>query len=268
MVRVKDQLKALSVVPSKLRGQNFVISPSVIDEILEFAKPNSGERLVEIGPGLGVLTRELIKIAPTAVVEIESKFCNKLKEDFPSLTIINDDIRNVSLDQFGDSVVVFGNVPYSISTDIIFHLIDQRRVVKRAILLLQKEFVNRLGAKPSTKDYGTISIAIQLWADVILGPVISGDSFHPRVEVDSRLIEIRFLEESRYPVEDHGWFRKVVKAAFSKRRKTLVNSLAASGLFSRELINNSLLAIKVDPMRRAETLSIREFVGLAQALKV
>lgn len=263
--RVKDQLRSLEVRPSKERGQNFVINPIVIDAIVGFGQPKEDENIVEIGPGLGALTEALARLPSLTLIEIEAKFCRELAARYPDAKIINADVRSVDLSDIGSDLVVFGNLPYAFSTDIVFRLIDQAQVVKRAVLLLQREFAERLAAGPGGRTYGLLSVSCRLWADAKLGPVIPGDAFHPPAKVQSQVVELTFLKAPRLPIPDILWFKRFVAACFLKRRKKLINSLAASGLFTKEKIAATLAACGVDQNRRAETLSLDEFAKLAEA---
>lgn len=264
--RVKDQLRHLEVRPSKGRGQNFVIDPTVTAAILEFGAPHPEEHLVEIGPGLGALTAELARFPTLTLIEIEPKFCAELGERFPGVRIINEDVRAVDFGGIGRDLVVFGNLPYAFSTDIVFHLIGAAPYLKRAVLLLQREFAERLAAAPGGRDYGLLSVSAQVWSEMRLGPIIPGTAFHPPARVESRVIELSFRREPRVPVRDPLWFKRVVSACFLKRRKKVVNSLLAAGLFQKEQILAGLAAAGVDPNRRAETMSIEEFFNLSEAL--
>jgi len=263
--RVKDQLRSLEVRPSKERGQNFVINPLVIDSIIGFGQPKDNENLVEIGPGLGALTAVLARHPNLTLIEIEERFCRELATRYPHVKVINADVRGVDLSEIGSDLVVFGNLPYAFSTDIVFRLIDQVAVVKRAVLLLQKEFAERLAADPGGRTYGLLSVSCRLWADAKLGPIIPGDAFHPPAKVQSQVVELTFLKSPRLAIPDILWFKRFVAACFLKRRKKLINSLTASGLFTKENIATTLAACGVDQNRRAETLSLEEFAKLAEA---
>lgn len=269
MTRVKQTLRDLNVTPRKERGQNFVIDPSVIQEITAFAAPQTDELIVEIGPGLGALTEKLCGIvsAPVTVIEIEPVFCDELSARFPGIKVICDDVRRVDITSLGESLTVFGNLPYSYSTDIVFHLVSYASHLRRAVLLLQREFVERMAANPGSRIYGALSIGCQLWADIREGPIVSGTSFHPPAHVDSRLVELRFLHEPRYHVEDLRWFRTVVRASFSGRRKMLSNSIRGLLRTDAAEARSILESAGIDPARRAETLSVEEFAGLSNALK-
>ena len=264
-MRVKEKLKELDVKASKSRGQNFVINDSLIDSIMNFASLNESENIVEIGPGLGALTKELYKIkSDIKVIEIEKKFANDLKQRFPKLEVINKDVREVDFSELGDNLTVFGNLPYSFSTDIIFHLIAYAPYINRAILLLQKEFAMRLAASPSTKSYGALSVACQLWAEPCLGDIFPGNFFHPPAKVDSQVIELKFYKEKKFNVKDSFWLQRFVKACFSQRRKKLINSLKSTSIFPIDKLEKAFVEANIDPNRRAETLSIEEFITLSE----
>lgn len=265
-MRVKDKLLQLGLTPKKGLGQNFLIEPAVIDQIEQFGRPWEVSHLIEIGPGLGALTGRLVKYAPLAVIEVEETFCDEIRKQYPSVRVIQSDVRSVSFSSLGENMVVFGNLPYSFSTEILFHLLAQAPSLSRAVLMLQKEFVERMAAAPGCKAYGALSVACQLRSDLRVGPVITGDCFYPSAGVDSRLVELSFLKELRYPVSDQLWLQKVVKASFGRRRKKLINSLTASGLFSRSVVERALLDCAIDQGRRAETLALHEFVDLAEKL--
>jgi len=263
---VRDRLAGMGVRPTKEMGQNFLIDAAVVDEIIRFGMPQAGENLVEIGPGLGALTQELSKFQHLTLVEIEEKFCADLIKRYPTVTVINADVRLLDLSQLGGELVVFGNLPYSFSSDILFLLLDAAAYIKRAVLMLQKEFVKRLCAQPGSRDYGALSIACQLWAGLRPGPVIAGDSFYPVAEVDSQLVELTFLKEPRCRVEDPFLFKRLVAASFFRRRKKIINSIRAAGAFNEIHLEKIFVRSGIDPNRRAETLSLEEFSQLGAEL--
>jgi 16S rRNA (adenine1518-N6/adenine1519-N6)-dimethyltransferase len=272
-MRIKDTLARLDVRASKARGQNFLIDESVVTHIFDQGAilPNTAQPIIEIGPGLGALTELLVNTGnPVTVIEIEEKFCDALQSKFPTLTIVNQDVRTVDFSSFGSNLIVYGNLPYSFSTEILFHLIEHRAVISRAVLMLQKEFVERMAAAPGSKTYGALSVGAQLFCDLTMGNVVPGNSFHPPTQVASRVVTLSFIPEGKYPVQDYAWFRKVVKASFLQRRKKIVNSLRASGLLQGKepliRIMQVFETLGFDPLRRAETFAIEEFVQLADAL--
>ena len=180
--------------------------------------------------------------------------------------MINADIRQFDLATLGDQLVVFGNLPYSFSTEIVSVLLEHSVRIKRAILLLQREFVERLAAKPGGRDYGTLSIGCRLHADIRSGPIVSGDSFHPPTAVDSMLVELKFLGSPRFALQDPLAFRRVVKSAFMKRRKKIINSMKSSGFYTTALLEEAFRTSGIDTNRRAETLDLEEFVRLYRLL--
>lgn len=263
---IKKDLRASGVRPSRQRGQNFLIDDNILSEIVSFAKPSFEESIIEIGPGLGALTEKLKSAENLSLIEIEPEFCRQLKIKYPHAKIINRDAREVNFSKLGSDLLVFGNLPYVYSTDIIFTLLDNRRYIKRAVLLLQKEFSERMAASPGGRDYGVLSVSLQLWAEVKLGAVVGGDSFHPATKVSSRIVQLDFLKESRYPVRDFAALKKLVKASFMQRRKKLANSLKGSGFYTAKQVSEALDLSAIDGARRAETLSILEFINLAEAI--
>jgi 16S rRNA (adenine1518-N6/adenine1519-N6)-dimethyltransferase len=264
--RAKDQLTDIGVRPSKQRGQNFIIDESVLDSIVEFGAPNATQSIVEIGPGLAALTKRLaVYGSKLSVIEIEPKFCQAISSEMPKVEIFNADVRSFDFSKIGKDLVVFGNLPYSYSTEIIFHLLDQHSSISKAVLMLQREFAERVAAAPGSRTYGVLSVMTQIRADMRLGPVISGDSFHPKANVESRLLELKMLAEPRFNVKDLVWFRKVVQAAFLQRRKKLKNSLKSSGIFANEeALDDALKRAQISPDIRAEKLSVEDFARLAK----
>ncbi len=263
---IKSLLRQLGVQPSKERGQNFLFDSAAIQAIIDFGKPKSEDNLIEIGPGLGALSAELQAVSELTVIELEKNFCAHLARAFPKIRIINQDVRLVEFRELGSELVVFGNLPYSFSTEICFHLLYSGDVLKRAILLLQREFAERLAAEPGGRDYGSLSVAARQWATAYLGPVISGSSFYPATKVESRLVELVFLGKPRVELKDSFLFQQVLRAAFFRRRKKILNSMQASKLFDSEKLVEAFHSASLDSDRRAETFSLEEFAGLADRL--
>jgi 16S rRNA (adenine1518-N6/adenine1519-N6)-dimethyltransferase len=264
--RAKDALRDLDLRPSKERGQNFLIRPEVVEAIVNFGAAPVGANLVEIGPGMGALTALLRDYQSLTLIEIEPKFCELLRERFPEARIINQDAREVDLSAIGDHLFVFGNIPYVFSTEIVFHLLKYRRVVKSAVLMTQREFAERVAAPPGGREYGSLSVAVQVFADVELGPIVSGDSFHPPTAVESRVMKLKFLDAPRFDVGDPLYFEHVVRGAFAQRRKKVVNSLLSRGRWSKEAIVGALEAAGVSLDARAERITIAQFADMARFL--
>jgi 16S rRNA (adenine1518-N6/adenine1519-N6)-dimethyltransferase len=264
--KTKRSLKDLNVRPSKGRGQNFSVDPALTAAIVEFGRPEEAATIIEIGPGLGALTEKLCFAGKKLIlIEVEESFCSELKQKYPNAQIINQKVQEVDFARFGDNLTVFGNIPYIFSTEIIFHLIQHSRSVKRAVLLLQKEFADRVAAPPGSRTYGVLSVMAQLWCEVRLGPVFDGTSFYPPPKVDSRILELNFRQKPLIPEQEIPWFRKVVQGSFLNRRKMLHNSLKASGLWT-ETSAPELLKIGITPSIRAEQLSISDLYKLSRVL--
>jgi 16S rRNA (adenine1518-N6/adenine1519-N6)-dimethyltransferase len=271
MTKVKNTLSQLGVKPSKTRGQNFLIDENLTNKIFLEGNISSSDNIIEIGPGLGALTKYIYKTVPHTAVEIEENFCEQLKKQFPELRIINEDVRKVDFSALGVDQIIFGNLPYSFSTDIIFHLVEYKSNIKRMVFLLQKEFAERMAASPGGKDYGVLSVNLQIFFDVKLGIEIPGNCFHPPTKVTSRVV---ILEPKKIPVVPENeieWFKKCVKASFLQRRKKIPNSIKSANIIHKsdahELIKKACEQINIDPNRRAETLSLVEFLSLSRSLK-
>jgi 16S rRNA (adenine1518-N6/adenine1519-N6)-dimethyltransferase len=260
---VKKQLKRLDVKPSKQRGQNFLLDETVIEQIADFGGPREGRKVVEIGPGLGALTKYLVDADSLALIELEEQFCGELQQRFPLAQIIQGDAREVNYSEFGSNVLLYGNLPYAFSTEIIFHVLTFRSVFESAVFLLQREFAERMAAGPGSRTYGVLSVMVQLVANVELGPVVPGTVFHPQTHVSSRMLKLTFPEGMKVDVQDIQQFRRVVRAAFHQRRKMIHNSLKSSGKVPKELVDVALEELSLDPSRRAETFSLEEFARLS-----
>lgn len=265
--RAKDTLRDLNVRPTKERGQNFLIRPEIPQAIVEFGNVPPDAQVVEIGPGTGALTEYLAGFKNLTLIEIEPNFCEHLATKFPHAKIINADVRTVDLSTIGSELYVFGNIPYVFSSEIVFHLIKCRTQVKQAVMMVQKEFAERIGASTCTRAYGSITVSAQLFADVELGLIVPGDAFHPPTEVQSRVMKLTFRETPRADVSDYDFFQVVVRAAFSQRRKKLPNSLMSQGRWTKERVLEALAKAGVSPDVRAETLSVETFAALTDAFK-
>ncbi|RMG42362.1 MAG: ribosomal RNA small subunit methyltransferase A [Candidatus Dadabacteria bacterium] len=266
---VREDLLKLKIIPSKERGQNFLIDPAALAGIVEFSDVSESDSIVEIGAGLGALTNELKHFPDVTAIEIESRFCNELSSRFPSVKVVNANVLEVAFEEFGDQLVVFGNLPYSLSTDILFHVIGQAYCIKRAVFLLQREFAERIAARPGTREASVLTISCQLRARTTLGMIVPGSSFYPQAGVESRLVRLDFYRELPYRIEDEGWFHMLVRAAFSQRRRKMFNALLSTGLLTKDLLEKAFSAAGLDRNVRAEMLTIEEFAEFAnQTLKL
>jgi len=252
--------------PRKRFGQHFLHDRGVVSRILDAFDPKPEETVVEIGPGLGALTRPLLERLPHLhVVEFDRDLVARLRADFPSerLSVHQADALKFdfhTLLSAAGKLRIIGNLPYNISTPLLFHLLDQQDVVSDMLFMLQKEVVVRMAATPGGKDYGRLSVMLQSRVQVEKLFDVRPGAFTPPPKVDSSIV--RLIPHAVPPVhiEDRPSFALIVQAAFAHRRKTLRNNL--KGLLAAETI----AAIGIDPERRAETLTLAEFAALANAL--
>jgi 16S rRNA (adenine1518-N6/adenine1519-N6)-dimethyltransferase len=265
-VKIQDVLRSLGVRPSKERGQNFLTDSSVPQAIIDQAALRPDDHIVEIGPGLGALTRTFPSQFPLTLIEIEDAFCEYLAKNFPHAEILHEDVREVDWSTFPQPLVVFGNLPYSLSTEIIFSILASYQHMRKAIFLLQKEFVQRMGAQPGSRTYGSLSVATQLRADVRFGPIVPGNAFFPKAGVDSQVVELRFSGKLKYPLNDLYWFERLLRASFHQRRRKILNSLQSSKIFTHLDLPKILETAHIAIDTRAEMLTVEEYVRLANLI--
>ncbi len=262
---------------SKSLGQNFLINPSVCPRMAELGGAAPGVGVLEIGPGIGVLTAELASRAEKVVsVEIDKRLLPVLEETLAgcgNVSIVNDDVLRVDLhrllaEQFaGLQIVVCANLPYYLTSPIIMHLLESRLPVRSVTVMVQKEAAARLCALPGTRDVGAVSIAVRYFSEPrVLFPVSRG-SFMPAPNVDSAVIRLDIRDTPPVQVSDEARFFRVVRASFGQRRKTLANALSAGLSLSKPEICSVLDAAGVPRTARAEQLSLVQFAQIAEGLK-
>ena len=270
-------LAARNLAPKKYMGQNFLVDPSTSEMIVRRAGVSPDDTVVEVGAGLGALSVPLARSAKTLyAVEKDRDLVEVLndvleKNQIENAIVINKNIFDADLaaiaEGAGGKLSVFGNLPYNISSQIVMWAIEHRRLLHRGVFMFQKEVARRIYAAPGSADYSRLSVMVQYCSRVKKIAGIDAHQFYPRPKVDSEVVEIRFEPEIVRPPADEKRFFEVVKAAFGKRRKTLKNALAGS---DRSLDNQTLGRIwqetSIDPGRRAETLSVEEFVELADVI--
>ncbi len=250
-------------------GQNFLVDEGVAAKIADAAHIGPDETVIEIGPGGGVLTAELLARAGRVIaIELDRRLCEGLKTSFAgssNLELVPGDALKYPYEGLECRVKVVSNLPYYISTPIITRLISARANVALMVLMLQSEVAARVAAPPGGRDYGYLSVMVQLYCEAKRLFDVPGAAFSPVPKVDSAVIRLTVLGSPRADCRDYAFFERVVSAAFSLRRKTLKNALRASNLFSEEGMA-SLADSGIDPARRAETLSVAEFARLADFL--
>lgn len=261
-----ELLRRHGLRPKKEWGQNFLGDESLLRALAALARAGPGDCIVELGAGLGHFTRALAATgAQVIAVERDRELAPILRGELPNVEIVEADAKSFDLravaKRAGQRVVVCGNLPYHLSSPILFHLLDQREAVRRAVLLLQREVAHRIAAPPGGRDYGLLSVLLQHVADPKLALLVPRHAFTPPPEVESAALVLEFFDKLRAEVRDEARFRTLVKAAFSQRRKTLRNSLRLMP-GAREALERA----GIDPQRRAETLSVEEFASVERAL--
>jgi 16S rRNA (adenine1518-N6/adenine1519-N6)-dimethyltransferase len=243
-------------------GQHFLTDRHYLARIVAAIAPRAGDSMVEIGPGPGALTEELARVVkPLHVIEIDRDLAAALRERFAAdeVKVHEGDVLEFDLAALGENLRVVGNLPYNISTPILFRIAGIAERVRDATFMLQKEVVDRMVAKPDTADYGRLSVMLQYRFAMAVAVRVPPGAFTPPPKVDSAVVRMEPLRASRPRARDEALFARIVTAAFSQRRKTLRN--ATKGLLEAAHFD----AAAVDPGRRGETLSVAEYIALADA---
>lgn len=256
-------------------GQNFLADPGTAEMITDAAEIRDTDTVMEIGPGLGALTLPAARKAGRVIaVEKDARLIPLLQAELDragitNVSVVHQDVLKADFSEpaAGARLVVMGNLPYNISSQVLFRLVENRAMVSRAVLMFQKELAERIVSPPGNRDYGRLSVVMQYCAEVETVLDIPGKRFFPKPEVASRVIRVRFFEERLLAPERERHLFRVIKAAFSKRRKTLKNSLAGPELQMTPAQASRVLArAGIDEKRRAETLDVPEFMELARAV--
>jgi 16S rRNA (adenine1518-N6/adenine1519-N6)-dimethyltransferase len=251
---------------SKSFGQVFLRDKNYTKRICESLKIE-GQDILEIGPGDGQMSAFLAdKGKFLYCVEIDTRLCNFLKEKFKDVSNIEinrGDILKYPFSKLGKKVVVFGNVPYHISNQLIRYLVENRKYIKKGYFTFQKEFVDKLVAVPSTKLYGFISCYIRFYAAVKKLFDIPAQAFFPSPKVDSAFVEIDFYSKNPYGIADENYLFDIIRRVFSNRRKKIVNSLP----FPKDKVKQILSSLKISPDARAENLSLEDYTAFVKIIK-
>jgi len=277
MTTPKEILNQYGIKPNKKLGQSFLIDINIINRIADAANISGDDIVVEIGAGIGVLTESIARKAKKVIaVEIDRNLVEVLKdnlEGFDNVEVHSGDILKFDFNSVAEThnskIKIIGNVPYNISSPLIFRLISFRPVISDFMLMLQKEIVQRLVSVPNNKIYGVPSVILQMFASVEKIFDVSATCFYPQPKVESSMIKGSFREKPFVPLMDEGFFTGLVKAAFAQRRKMLINNLKKSKLLeklSEADLKSALDAAGIDGKRRGETLSIEEFGNLSNIM--
>lgn len=261
---------------TKSLGQNFLIDDNIVDKIVAGAGIGPEDKIIEVGPGIGTLTREMASRAQNLMaVEIDKNLIPILEdtlEDYDNVKIVNEDIIKADIRGLidenlgGGPVKLVANLPYYITTPIIMRFLEENINVTDIVVMVQKEVAERMNAQPGGKDFGALSVAVQYYCDTEIVAKVPRYLFVPQPNVDSIVIALRVRPERKYKVDDEGLYFKVVKAAFGQRRKTLLNSISSMGNLAKDQVKEVLEEAGIDPKRRGETLSLDEFAILSNVI--
>lgn len=251
-------------------GQNFLVDERVLGKIVSSAEISKDDVVIEVGPGIGTLTQALAKEAYKVVaVEIDTTLVpilGELLSDFDNIEIINEDILKVDVNAIAEKypdkkIKMVANLPYYITTPIIMNVLENHIPVESITVMIQKEVAYRMKAQPSTKDYGSLSIAVQYYCEPYLVANVPQNCFMPRPNVDSAVIKLTVMDKPKVQVNNEKFMFEFIKAAFSQRRKTLVNCIFSSGLLtlSKDEIGKMLNGLGYDERVRGESLTLEDY---------
>jgi len=275
MTSIKQELAEYGLFPKKRLGQHFLVDRNILNKVIRTAQVGEEDVVVEVGPGLGEMTLALARLAKQVIaVEIDPKLAEILEKklaDCPNVEVVKSDILKVDFRSFfkkeGHRIKVVANLPYQISTPLLFRFIEAREVFSTFTLMLQREVAKRMAALPGGREYGRLSVLLQMFLDLSVRFFVPPSAFFPPPKVESAVVHMGWKAKPMVEAQDEEWFKKVVKACFGYRRKTLVNALKHSELPLPESVESRMEKIEIDPRRRPETLTIEEFIRLAEALK-
>lgn len=279
-VRTKEILEKYGFSFKKSLGQNFLIDPNILRNIVSHAKLKENSGAIEVGPGIGALTEHLAREAKKVVsFEIDQRLLPVLEDTlspYDNVKIVHSDILKADVAQVIEEempgiedIMVVANLPYYVTTPILMKLLNDRLPIRGFVVMMQKEVADRITAKPGTKAYGSLSIAIQYYVTAEIAMVVPKTVFMPQPNVDSAVIRLIKHENPPVKVIDEDFLFEVSRASFAQRRKTILNNLQnglVNGKQNKELILQALEKAGIEPSRRGETLSIQEFGKLADCL--
>lgn len=274
----KAVLNRYPFVFQKKFGQNFLIDPHVLDKIINAAEITKEDCVIEIGPGIGSVTQALIDNAGKVIsIEIDDQLIPILTEQFggcENFRLIHKDVLKVDLHKLiaeespNRRIKVVANLPYYITTPIIMMLLEHNLPIESITVMVQKEVADRMASGPGSKQYGAITVAMKYYCDTYLVANVPQNCFMPRPNVDSAVIKLTLHQESIVDINDEEQLLKIIKAAFSQRRKTLLNTLASNGNLglSKEEIKNILDESGIGASTRGETLSLDDYAMLSNCI--
>lgn len=279
-IRTKEILNKYGFSFKKSLGQNFLIDPNILRNIVSHANLTEESGAIEVGPGIGALTEHLARAAKKVVsFEIDQRLLPVLEDTlspYDNVKIVHSDILKADVVKVIEEempgiedIMVVANLPYYVTTPILMKLLNDRLPIRGFVVMMQKEVADRITAKPGTKEYGSLSIAIQYYCTAEIAMVVPKTVFMPQPNVDSAVIRLIKHDKPPVTVIDEDFLFEVTRASFAQRRKTILNNLQSGlqdGKKNKEMIIAALEASGIDPTRRGETLTIEEFGRLADTL--
>ncbi|NTW56307.1 MAG: 16S rRNA (adenine(1518)-N(6)/adenine(1519)-N(6))-dimethyltransferase RsmA [Chlorobiaceae bacterium] len=257
----KVEYKHTEIAAKKKLGQNFLLDRNITKKIAAVSGAAEGDNVLEIGPGFGALTREIAERCPVfTVVEKDPALAGFIRSEYPQVRVIEGDFLQVDLEPLaaGKQLTVLGNIPYSITSPILFRLLDFRRLVGSATLMMQHEVAERIVARPGTKEYGILAVQLQAFCDIAYLFKVGRKVFRPQPRVDSAVI--RIVPKKEDPVRNADGFRRFIRTAFHQRRKTLLNNLRET--YDTANVEPGILQL------RAEALSVKDLIDLFKKLSL
>lgn len=278
--RTQEILKKYGLSAKKSLGQNFIIDTNILEKIVKTGEVDDQTVVIEVGPGIGALTEQLAKKAKKVLAfEIDDRLLPVLEETlhpYEEVTVIHQDVLEADLKASvlphlspEDRLVAVANLPYYVTTPILMHFLESKLPIETMVFMMQKEVANRLAASPSTKAYGSLSIAVQYYMEAEVAFTVPRTVFNPMPNVDSAIVKLTRKKKPTIEVIDEKYFFAVVRSAFVQRRKTLWNNLTTAfgkDKDTKEKLEKAIEKTEIDRSRRGETLTIEEFGQLANAL--
>lgn len=279
-VRTREILDKYGFSFKKSLGQNFLIDTNILNRIVDYAELNGNSGAIEIGPGIGALTEQLARRSKRVMAfEIDQRLLPILEDTlspYDNVRIVHQDVLKADVQRYMqeeltgiEDIMVVANLPYYVTTPILMKLLEEKLPIRGIVSMLQKEVADRISARPGTKEYGSLSIAIQYYTIAETVMIVPKTVFIPQPNVDSAVIRLTIRDEPAVQVKDENFFFKVTRASFAQRRKTILNNLTSQLLDGKQKKQNILTALSeagIDESRRGETLSIQEFARLSDAL--
>lgn len=270
--KTQEIVKKYNFKFSKSLGQNFLIDDSVLTDIVQGADVNDEDLVIEIGPGVGTLTAQLLNKAKKVVsIELDNDLIPILQEELgshPNFSLVHKDALKVDFNEIiGDekSVKLVANLPYYVTTPIIVNLLKEKYNFKSLTIMIQKEVAERINAEPNCKEYGSLSLLVQYYCNTKIIRKVSPSSFIPKPKVDSIVIRLDRLDSPRVEVKDEKLMFDIIRNSFNMRRKTLWNGVKNIGI-DKEKLQKAFDDAGIDPKRRGETLSLEEFAKLSDEI--